>query len=59
MKKLTEEETDDRNEKSSESDERIRHIKKIKKIEEKSKHYTATVKTYGIKKEFIIDTDHQ
>ena len=51
MKKLTEEETDDRDGTSSESEESIHHIKEIKKIEEKNKYYTATVK----KKEFIID----
>ena len=47
--------TEDRSETSSESNERIHHIKEIKKIEEKNKHYTATVKINGIKKEFIID----
>ena len=47
---------EERNETSSESDESIHHIKEIKKIEENNKHYTATVKINGIKKEFIIDT---
>ena len=55
VKQLTEEKIEERNETSSESDESIHHIKEIKKIEEK-KHYTATVKIKGIKKEFIIDT---
>ena len=55
MKKLTEEETDDRDKKSSEKEESIHHIKEIKKIEEK-KHCTATVKKNGKKKELIIDT---
>ena len=41
--------------KQSESDESIHHIKELKKFE-KSKHYTATVKFNGIKKEFMIDT---
>ena len=54
MKKLTEEETDDRDETSSDSEESIHHIREIKKIEEKNKHYTATVKING--KKFIIDT---
>ena len=56
VKQLTEEEIEERNQTSSESDESIHHIKEIKKIEEKNKHYTATVKINGIKKEFIIDT---
>ena len=56
VKKLTEEEMEDRNEVSSESDKSIYHIKEIKKIEEKSKHYTAIVKVNGIKKEFLIVT---
>ena len=51
-----EEETDDRDEISSESEESKHHIKKIKKIEGKNKHYTATMKINGTKKEFIIDT---
>ena len=55
MKKLTEEETDDRDKTSSEKEESIHHIKEIKKIEEK-KHCTATVKKNGKKKELIIDT---
>ena len=56
MKKLTEEETDDRDKTSSESEESIHHIREMKKIEENSKHYTAAVKINGKKKEFIIDT---
>ena len=32
------------------------HIKEIKAIEEKNKHYTATIKINGVKKEIIIDT---
>ena len=56
VKQLTEEEIEKQNETSSESDDSIHHIKEIKKIEEKNKHYTATVKINGIKKEFIIDT---
>ena len=56
VKQHTEEEIEERNQTSSESDESIHHIKEIKKIEEKNKHYTATVKINGIKKEFIIDT---
>ena len=54
VKRLTEEEPDDRNETSSESDESIHDIKEIKKIEEKNKHYTATVKING-KKERIYN----
>ena len=56
MKKLTEEETDDRDETSSDLEKSIHHIREIKTIEEKNKHYTATVKINGKKKEFIIDT---
>ena len=56
VKQLTEEEIEEQNETSSESDESIHHIKEIKKIEEKNKHYSATVKINGIKKEFIVDT---
>ena len=56
MKQLTEEKIDDRDETSSESEESIHHIRVIKKIEENNKHYTATVKINGKKKEFIIDT---
>ena len=47
VKKLTEDETDDRDETSSDSEESIHHIREIKKIEEKNKHYTATVKING------------
>ena len=56
MKRLTEEELDERSETSSESNKSIHHIKEIKKIGEKNKHYTATVKINGRKKEFIMDT---
>ena len=56
VKKLTEEETDDRDETSSHSEENIHHIREIKKIEEKNKHYTPTVKINEKKKEFIFDT---
>ena len=55
VKQLTEEEIEEQNETSRESDESIHHIKEIKKIEE-NKHYSATVKINGIKKEFIVDT---
>ena len=56
VKRLTKEETKDRSGTSSESEESIHHGKEIKKTEEKSKHYTATVKINVTKKEFIIDT---
>ena len=56
VKKLTDEETDDRDETSSDSEESIHHIREIKKLEEKNKHYTATVKINEKKKKFIIDT---
>ena len=56
MKKLTEEEIDERDKTSSDSEESIHHIREIKKIEEKNKHCIATVKINGRKKEFIIDT---
>ena len=56
MKRLTEYETQQPNESTSESEESIHHIKKIKAIEEKNKHYTATIKINGVKKEIIIDT---
>ena len=56
MKRLTEEKTDDRNETSSESDDSIHHIKEIKENEEKSKHFTETLKINEIKKELIIVT---
>ena len=56
MKRLTEDETQQPNESTSESGESIHHIKEIKAIEEKNKHYTATIKINGVKKEFIIDT---
>ena len=52
VKRLTEDEAQQPNE----SEERIHHIKEIKTIEEKNKHYTATIKINGVKKEFIIDT---
>ena len=56
MKKLIEEGIDDRDETSSDSEETIHHIREMKKIEEKKKHYTATVKINGKKKEIKIDT---
>ena len=57
VKRLTEDETQQLNEStSSESEESIHHIKEIKAIEEKNKHYTATIKINGMKKEFVIDT---
>ena len=56
VKRLTEEEADDRSETSIESNESFHHIKELKKIEEKNKHYTATVKINGQKEEFIFDT---
>ena len=56
MKRLTEDEDQQPNESTSESEERIHHIKEIKTIEEKNKHYTATIKINGGRKEFIIDT---
>ena len=56
MKQLTEDEIDDREETSSESEESIHHIREIKNIEEKNKHYTATVKINGKKKDFKSDT---
>ena len=56
VKRLTEDETQQLNESTSESEESIRHIKEIEAIEEKNKHYTATIKINGVKKEIIIDT---
>ena len=56
MERLTEEEVDHQDETSNESNESIHHIKEMKRIEETNKHYTATVKINGKKKEFIIDT---
>ena len=56
MKRLTENETQQLNEATSESKKGIHHIKKIRTIEQKDKHYTATIKINGVKKEFIIDT---
>ena len=55
MKRLTEE-TQDHAKTSSESDESIHHLSEIRTIEEKNKHYTATVKVNGVKKEFLLDT---
>ena len=55
MKRLTEEETNESNESSDESNESIHHIKEIN-IERTNKHYTATIKINGVRKEFIIDT---
>ena len=56
VKRLTEDEDQQPNESTSESEESIHHIKEIKTIEEKNKHYTATIKINGVRKEFIIDT---
>ena len=56
MKRITEDETQQPNESTSESGESIHHIKEIKAIEEKNKHYTATIKINGVKKELIMDT---
>ena len=56
VKRLTEEERSEPNDSSCESDEDIQHIKEIKKIEQTNKHYTATVKSIGISKEFVFDT---
>ena len=56
MKRHTVEEADDPDEASSESNASIHYIIELKKIEEKTKHYTATVKINRRKKEFIIDT---
>ena len=56
VKRLTEDEDQQPNESTSESEESIYHIKEIKAIEEKNKHYTATIKINGVRKEFIIDT---
>ena len=56
VKRLTEDEAQQPNESTSESEESIHHIKEIKTIEEKNKHYTATIKINGVKKDFIIDT---
>ena len=56
VKRLTEDEMNERNESSCESEESIHHIKEIKKIEETNKHYTANVKINGVMKKLIIDT---
>ena len=56
VKRLTENEDQQPNESTSASEESIHHIKEIKAIEEKNKHYTATIKLNGVRKEFIIDT---
>ena len=56
VKRQTQEGMNEQNESSDESNERIHHIKTIKKVEETNKNYTATVKTNGVRKEFIIDT---
>ena len=50
------EKTNQKNDDRSESNKSIHQIQEIKKIEGKNKHYTATVKINGKKKEFIIDT---
>ena len=51
-----EEETNEQDESTSDSEESIHHINEIKKINKMNKHFTTTVQTNGIKKEFIIDT---
>ena len=56
MKRLPEDETQQSNESTSESEESKHHIKEVGTIEEKNKHYTATIRKNGVKKEFIIDT---
>ena len=56
MERLTEDKNLQPNESTSESEEKIHHIKEVGAIEEKNKHYLATIKTNGVKKEFIIDT---
>ena len=56
VKILTEDDTQQPNESTSESEESIHHIKEVRTIEEKNKHYTATNRKNGVKKEFIIDT---
>ena len=56
VKRLTEDETQQPNESTSESEESIHHIREVRTIEEKNKHYTATIRINGVKKEFIIDT---
>ena len=48
-----------RDEPSSEPDESIHHKKGLKSIEEKSAHYTASVKTNGVKKSFLKIPDRQ
>ena len=58
VKRLTEEEMNEPDESTSESVESIHHIKEIKKLNEMNKHFTAVVQVNGVKKEFIIDTDH-
>ena len=56
VKRPTEEEADYQDELSSESNESIHHLKEMKITEETNKHYIATVKINGKKKEFLIDT---
>ena len=56
MKRLTEDETQQPNESTSESEQSIHHIKEVRTVEEKNKHYTATTRINGVKKEIIIDT---
>ena len=56
VKRLTEDEPHESDESSSESEESIHHIKEIKKIDETNKHFTTTLRTNGIPKEFVIDT---
>ena len=56
VKRLTENELNERKEPSSESEDSIHHIKEIKKIDETNKHFTTTLTINGVMKEFIIDT---
>ena len=56
VKRLTEDETLQPNESTRESEKSIDHIKEVRAIEEKNKHYTATIKVNGVKKDFIIDS---
>ena len=56
VKRLKEEEMNEPNKSSCQSDKSKHHIKEDKKIEETNKHYTATMESNGITKEFTIDT---
>ena len=59
VKRQTEEKMNEPDESSNESDESIHHMKEIKEMEETNKHYTATVKTNGVREQFVIDTGSQ